>query len=222
MCLKWWLASRRWDELVFARSPCCKEVLLVFYSCASFLASGKHQKSGSSHSWITQKHCVSLWKWLFWKLLFYNSKLPTEKSSLKKQGIFQFVLCYLKTGTFFSEGLIKLWGIIGKSEKSSRLCHLYSQELKRIPKGSDVQDHGKKPYKSLSYKPPGCFILTLMKKLFNTVSKMAFKYSGGRLHCKRTSNFHHLSVTAMETPSGHNSQSNPMSGWQLQYYRHTQ
>lgn len=60
MCLKWWLASKRWDELVFARFPCYKEVLLIFYSCASFLASGKHQKSGSSHSWITQKHCVRL------------------------------------------------------------------------------------------------------------------------------------------------------------------
>lgn len=86
--------------------------------------------------------------------------------------------------------------------------------------GSGVQDH--RNFLSPSYKPPGCFTLTLMKKLFNKVSKMAFKYSGGRLHFKRTSNFHHLSVTAMETPSGHNSQSNLMSGWQLQYYRHTQ
>lgn len=88
MCLKWWLASKRWDGLVFARSPCYKEVLLVFYSCASFLASGKHQKSGSSHSWITWKHRVSLWKLLFRKLLFYNPKLPTEKPSFKKTRCF--------------------------------------------------------------------------------------------------------------------------------------
>lgn len=149
MCLKWWLASRRWDELVVARSPCYEEILLVFYSCASFLASGKHQISHSSHSWITQKRCVSLWKLLVWKLLFCNLKLLTEKPSLKKKtGIFQFVLCYLKTDSLFSEGLIKLGGIIHKSEKRSRLCPLYSQELKRIPKASGVQDHRKKPFKS--------------------------------------------------------------------------
>lgn len=66
----------------------------------------------------------------------------------KNPGIFQFVLCYLKTDSLFSEGLIKLGGIIHKSEKRSRLCPLYSQELKRIPKASGVQDHRKKPFKS--------------------------------------------------------------------------
>lgn len=67
------------------------------------------------------------------KIIILQFKTTNWKTFFKqKQGIFQFVLCYLKTGTFFSEGLIKLWGIIGKSEKSSRLCHLYSQELKRV------------------------------------------------------------------------------------------
>lgn len=74
----------------------------------------------------------------------------------------------------------------------------------------------------LCYRPPGYFALTLMKKLFHKVRKMALKYSGGGVHCKRMPNFHHLSVTAMETPFGHDSRSSPMPGWQLQYHRHTQ
>lgn len=58
-----------------------------------------------------------------------------------------------------------------------------------MPKGSGVEDHREKNLSNLSYRPPGCFALTLMKKLFNKASKMSFKYSGGRVHCERRPNF---------------------------------
>lgn len=213
---KCWLASKRWDELVFARSPGYKEVLPVFYSCASFLASGKHQKSGSLHSWITQKHCVSLWKLLFWKLLFYNSKLPTEKPSLKKkkkEGYFSICSVLPKDRHFLFRRSHQIRGHYRKIRKkikamSSVICIGRNwTEYQRLVVYKTIG----KNLLSLSYRPPECFTLTLMKNLSKKVSKMAFKYSGGRVHCKRTPNFHHLPMTAMVTPIGHNSRSNAMS-----------